>query len=359
MTPGVADRMPDRQVPVTAPTTARSGARATSAFVAFVAAILVLFGTAAPAIADPDPDGAADSSLAGKLAELSRAYYDTQATLEQSRQRQTQIKTQLDTANAQLASLSEQVSKLAAARYKGTNVAMINVLLAGHADTQEMLSGAALNEFLLWRDDTLLRQVHQAKQDAATAQELLDREVQIQAEQLAALDMQKRDAEKALMAAGGMLSEGFPIVADRAATPAQRNSAGGFSQEGCTQNDPTTQRCITPRTYHMLLEAQQAGFTHHTSCYRDQSWGEHPLGRACDFSAHDSDFQDVVASGADRTYGNELASWAVYNASALGVLYVIWFRQIWTPAAGWHHYSREVGNDPSTDHTNHVHISMY
>ena len=45
------------------------------------------------------------------------------------------------------------------------------------------------------------------------------------------------------------------------------------------------------------------------------------------------------------------------NASSLGVLYVIWFRQVWTPAAGWHAYSGGNG-DPSSDHTNHVHLSL-
>ena len=39
-------------------------------------------------------------------------------------------------------------------------------------------------------------------------------------------------------------------------------------------------------------------------------------------------------------------------------MYVIWFKQIWTPAAGWHAYHSGQG-DPSSDHTNHVHMSIY
>jgi hypothetical protein len=53
-----------------------------------------------------------------------------------------------------------------------------------------------------------------------------------------------------------------------------------------------------------------------------------------------------------------LAAFFVRNAERLGVLYVIWFKQIWTPAAGWHRYGR-AGGDPSSDHTNHVHVSLY
>lgn len=345
----------DRPVPHV-PGLPRSPRRTLAALIASLAALVVLLGSAAPAVADPDGDP--DTTVAGRLEELSRAYYDTQAALAQSQQRQAQIKQRLDEVNARLEQLSDQVGKLAAARYQGAGVARASILLVAPKDTKTLLAGVALNDFLVWRDDSLLREYREIKRDATEQEELLDAEVRIQAEQFAQLDTQKREAEKALMAIGGMLSDGFPVVADRKAQPAPRNSAGGFSPEGCTANDPTTKRCITPRTYHMLLEAQQAGFTHYTSCYRDQSWGEHPKGRACDFSANQYGFKNANATGADRTYGDQLASWAVFNASALGILYVIWYRQIWTPTAGWHHYSRVVG-DPATDHTNHVHISMY
>jgi hypothetical protein len=65
-----------------------------------------------------------------------------------------------------------------------------------------------------------------------------------------------------------------------------------------------------------------------------------------------------VATGGDRTYGNNLAAYFVRNANRLGVLYVIWFEQIWTPSTGWRAY-RSGRGDPSSDHTNHVHLSMY
>jgi hypothetical protein len=47
----------------------------------------------------------------------------------------------------------------------------------------------------------------------------------------------------------------------------------------------------------------------------------------------------------------------VENAQALGVQYVIWYRQIWFPASGWRTYNLAYG-DPNTDHTNHVHLSI-
>ena len=126
--------------------------------------------------------------------------------------------------------------------------------------------------------------------------------------------------------------------------------------ESCVVNDPTTGGCITPRTLHALQQAQAVGFTRFVSCYRPSGPYEHPKGRACDFSAQTSGFGGV-AVGDDRIYGSNLAAFFVRNADRLGVLYVIWFKQVWTPAAGWHYYSG-AGGDPSSDHTNHVHLSM-
>jgi hypothetical protein len=107
---------------------------------------------------------------------------------------------------------------------------------------------------------------------------------------------------------------------------------------------------------HAMQQAQQAGFDHYVACFRHQNSGEHPQGRACDFAADKSGFGGV-ATGSSRDYGNRLANYFIANSSRLGVLYVIWFRRIWLPSSGWKSYSRGNG-DPSSDHTNHVHLSV-
>jgi hypothetical protein len=53
-----------------------------------------------------------------------------------------------------------------------------------------------------------------------------------------------------------------------------------------------------------------------------------------------------------KNYGNRLMAFLVRNADRLGILYVIWFKQIWFPATGWKNY-----HGPSA-HTDHVHVSM-
>jgi hypothetical protein len=141
-----------------------------------------------------------------------------------------------------------------------------------------------------------------------------------------------------------------------AARKAPRNADGSLPAESCTVDDPTTSGCITPRTLNALQQAKAAGFTRFVSCYRSGGSGEHPKGRACDFAAAKNTFGGV-ATGDERTYGNNLAAYFVHNADRLGVLYVIWFKQIWMESTGWRAYTKGNG-DPASDHTNHVHLSV-
>jgi peptidoglycan DL-endopeptidase CwlO len=150
---------------------------------------------------------------------------------------------------------------------------------------------------------------------------------------------------------GGFVSGNSP-----AAKPAPRNADGSWPTESCTVDDPTTNGCMTPRTYHAYQQTKIAGFKHYVSCWRSGGGGEHPKGRACDWAAATGTFGGV-ATGAERTYGDQLAMWYVKNADRLGVLYVIWFRQIWLPGSGWRAYSGS--GSPSAEHTNHVHLSVY
>lgn len=70
---------------------------------------------------------------------------------------------------------------------------------------------------------------------------------------------------------------------------------------------------------------------------------DHPKGLAVDFMINN------LPNG--RAVGNDLAADAVQNYLALGIKYVIWYRQIWQPSTGWKRYT---GPSP---HTDHVHVS--
>jgi hypothetical protein len=140
------------------------------------------------------------------------------------------------------------------------------------------------------------------------------------------------------------------------AEPAPRNSDGSWPTETCSIiPDPTTGTgCLTLRTLYLIQQATAAGWPK-PGCFRIADHGEHPKGRACDFMMTSGG----EASGDQKAGGDAMAAWAVANADRLGIMYVIWFRMIWTPEQGWHAYNNPYGgDDPSGWHTNHVHISV-
>jgi septal ring factor EnvC (AmiA/AmiB activator) len=77
---------------------------------------------------------------------------------------------------------------------------------------------------------------------------------------------------------------------------------------------------------------------------------DHPKGRAID-----------VMTWSNRSLGWRIANWAVGNAGALGVKYVIFNGRIWTRGRGWHAYrhpSDPCNCNPTLRHDDHVHISV-
>ncbi len=123
---------------------------------------------------------------------------------------------------------------------------------------------------------------------ASHADEIEAAEVALEEAEAAADDLEEQlDELQAENAAGPGSDGGAPA-------PEAYNGSG---DEGCTEDDPTTSGCLTPRTLHMYNETKEAGFDHYVSCYRSGGGGEHPKGRACDWAADESGFQD------DRRFG--------------------------------------------------------
>lgn len=89
-----------------------------------------------------------------------------------------------------------------------------------------------------------------------------------------------------------------------------------------------------------------------------------------DSDHHDGNAIDVMIpdweTPAGIALGQQIADWAVANTQGLGVKYVIWRKQIWSPGRadeGWRtcgtaFASCYSGTDPSAAHLNHPHISL-
>ncbi|MEU4789012.1 hypothetical protein ACFWRG_16655 [Micromonospora tulbaghiae] len=323
-------------------------------------AVLLGSGVAAgPAAAVPSPNApneGGSKQLRAALEAAAKGHIEAQNKLENSKRRQKALAAQLTDIEARLVGLSEQAGEVAAQSYRMGRLTATSMLLAS-ADPNDFLKRAAELDVMAQRDSKRLRELADAKAQAAEAKLAIDAEVREQAKQVAVQARKKKDAEVALAKVSSGAGSGFNGTSS-SARPAPRNSDGSWPSESCSVDDPTpASGCITPRTLHMLQQAKAAGYKRYASCHRSGGGGEHPKGRACDFSAASGGFEDKTATGGDKAYGDSLAAWAKNNANRLGIMYVIWYRQIWMPNTGWRAYSG--GGSPAADHTNHVHISMY
>lgn len=325
-----------------------------------VAAIAVVAVSASPAFAAPGdptapPDEGNNLTMAEALEQANTAYLQAQAALEASRKRQADLVAQMEALQRELGPIEAQVNTIAAATYRTGGLRTAAAVLSSDSPESFMNRSLMVNTIAQYNDHQL-HKLNKIKADLVAAKKAIDAEVANQQAQTDIMAKKKQDTEKALALAGGKATGGFVSVNSPIATPAPRNPDGSWPKENCIIDDPTTTGCVTARNLHAYQEAKKAGFNHFISCYRPGGPYEHPKGRACDYSAQAKGFGGT-ATGDDFKYGSNLAAFFVRNADALAVLYVIWFRQIWTPAVGWHSYSGVCG-DPSCDHTNHVHLSV-
>ncbi|RKR89882.1 hypothetical protein BDK92_4241 [Micromonospora pisi] len=327
------------------------------AAVSTLAGAAVAAGPAAAAPAGPVTPGdeGGNPLLRDVLESTGRGYAAASNAVENSRKRQAVLADELRQIEEQLSLIGPEVGEVAVNAYRLGRIGPLSALL-GSAGPDEFMKRAEGLDLIAQRDNSKLRQLREARNRASRAKSAADAALAEEQRHLATMAKQKQAAERALAQVGGIATEGFVDAASPVADPAPRSRDGSWPAQSCTRSDPTTKGCLTPRTLHALEETRRLGFTRHVSCYRTGGPFEHPKGRACDFSAQPNGFGGD-ATGGDKTYGNNLAAFLVRNADKLGILYVIWYRQIWFPATGWKTYSSAHG-DPSSDHTNHVHLSL-
>ena len=132
---------------------------------------------------------------------------------------------------------------------------------------------------------------------------------------------------------------------------------------GCVVPDPTgTGGCVTAATAWMLTQSQAAFPDIPVACYRPATWGEHGLGRACDFVIG----RIGAYPGPGLTQrGWQFARWLQDNAAPLNIQYLIWQGRIWSVARnaeGWRVYNGAGGlvdtTEPTGGHYDHVHVSV-
>lgn len=320
-----------------------------------LALLVALVGLSAPASAEPSDSEGASAKLRQALDVATRGYVQANAKYEASRTRQTELAAQLVTLQQQQDAKTAAVRKIAATAYQTGRIGQFSALLGAGSPDQFIERAMALNTVAMSQTGAL-KDLAAARTRTDAAKAAIDAEVATGKQQLEVMAARKKQAEQALKDAGYGQSTTGPTTWSKTATPAPRNADGSWPDESCSVNDPTTSGCITPRTLHAMQQAKAAGFNHYVSCYRSGGSGEHPKGRACDFAAAQSGFEGA-ATGADKTYGTNLAAFFIHNADRLAVMYVIWYQKIWLPGSGWKTYGGCC--DPAAEHTNHVHLSVY
>ena len=327
-----------------------------SAVFALVVAMSML--VVAPAVAAPDDDGeGGDKTLRAALESAAKGQADAIQKLNASKKRQVQLQTTVRQATAGAKAMEGQVAAIASRSYRMGRTNTMTMLLDSRSPDVFLERISRLDQ-MAQLDTQVLTQYRAELDRARQAKAAVDQEIKEQTKQVAALTKKKKEAELALgSAGGGGAAGGFVNANSPLAKPAPRNSDGSLPRESCTIDDPTSGGCLTPRTLHAYQEAKADGFTRYSVCFSQRSSGEHPKGRACDMSSNSSTFKNSAATGGDKAYGDRLAAYFVKNAERLGVMYVIWYRQIWLPGDGWKRYSGSGG--ASAEHTNHVHLSVF
>ena len=328
-----------------------------------VATSVMLVTPASPAAAAPNPyvapggssetadDGEDNPLLNEVLDSTGRRFLAAQAAVRKSTTTQLNLTVQVRSAEAKRDALLPEVGAVAGQQYRTGAISTASFLLNAKGSDNFLDRAISLEEINVL-NNTKLHELNEAIAEVSRSKARLDQEVKAQQTNLATMRKQKEAAEAALAKVGGKsLTGGFVQATSRVAAPAPRNSEGGFSPEGCSIDDPTTSGCITPRTLHMYKEVKKAGFNRFVGCHRNGGPFEHPKGRACDWSLQKSGFAAWHNQDTYR-YGNNLMAFLVRNADRLGILYVIWNRQIWFPATGWKSYHG------ASSHTDHVHVSM-
>ena len=320
----------------------------------FAVLLAGMLGLPHRAVAAEDDEGGT-AALRKKLDQAASGYNNAKAKVAASQKRQKTLISQIAETEKKLTKLTGEAQVLGAEAYKGGMPDPLTVL-ANSSSASDLIARSSYMDTIARQTNGTLTDLRTTQQKLKTQRTQVDKELKLQRSQEKTMAKRRADAEQALVeAGGGDSSAGFLSGTSAAAQPAPRNSDGSWPSESCSIDDPTSEGCLTPRMLHTYNQARSDGFTRYTHCFRQASFGEHPKGRACDFAADSGGFGGT-ATGDSKAYGDRLAAWGVDNADRLGVLYVIWFRQIWLPGSGWKSYSGD--GTPSGDHTNHVHISV-
>ena len=225
----------------------------------------------------------------------------------------------------QLGQARRELAALAAARYMGGAQAP-EITILSDGNPQRVLEDTAILEYL-GRQRSLQQQ---ALQRFMTTEQRAERAAQVRVTALRRL-------------VGALVSQQHRVKALIAKFRPQ---------------SPVTGDSITPRM-RQVKDAIDRRFGPFPAigCYRPETSGEHPLGRACDFMLSTG---GIMPTAGNVQRGYQIAAWAQANASQLGIMYIIYRQRIWDirmASSGW--VPMADRGSITANHFDHVHISVF
>jgi peptidoglycan DL-endopeptidase CwlO len=304
---------------------------------AVLATAVLLFGTATAGNADPKPT---ETQLKKQLSDLEKKvdrliadYNAKRVALGKARDAEKAARDRLAKAQSGYDTARQSIREMVGLQYQ-----METPLLlpdpGGSALVNQLQAEQAAKL-------SLFDQVRSVRQQAADEAKALTAQLKSQSAVVAG---QRSDAEDLIKQIKDKLDRLIPIA------PGKR--AGG----SWVPELPTGADNITARTRLMRGQVEEHFALHFpVGCYRAETSGEHPLGRACDFMMSSG---GTMPTPAMKALGDSIAAWAIKNGPQLGVMYVIWQQRIYNLARpGWRTMSDRGGI--TANHYDHVHISMY
>ncbi|MBC6457431.1 hypothetical protein HKK72_05890 [Actinomadura sp. HBU206391] len=280
-------------------------------------------GATLPTAASPG-DTAKVDKLTSQIKKLEKQYRGELQELRDSRLAAKRALSKSDGLKRELIGARSLVAQIAAAQYMTSGIEPSVVILTTD-DPSNVLDGATMANHLsnnystrVKQIETLIQQEQQSRKEAKEKIAKLERTI-------GNLNRQRANVQKLI----NKYKPESPLV-----------GASGL-----------TARTVNMRT---TIDREFGPFPT-IGCLRPGDPGEHGSGRACDFMESTG---GSMPSAARQAHGDQVAAYAIANASRLGIMYVIWKQRIYDMRSpGWKMMENRGGI--TANHFDHVHISMF
>jgi hypothetical protein len=294
------------------------------------AAVVMLTQTSAGATPTrtgiPQSPGGSDSydKLSAQISKLEKQYGGELAQLRDAQFGLQRAFAKADRLKAELTGARELVAQLAASRYMNGGIEP-EVAILSSGDPGDIIDGAALATHLSEVKAARVRQIQSLIGQQQEAQRNAKEKVAAFKRSVGKLQGQKDRVRKLL---------------DKFKPSSQVIGGSGL-----------TARMIKVRNE---IDARFGPFAV-IGCLRPGDPQDHGSGHACDFMESTG---GAMPTADRQRHGDQVAAWAIANASRLGVKYVIWRQRIYDMRSpGWD--SMEDRGSVTANHYDHVHVSVF